>query len=68
MAVGYWVTSMIGPSKCALRSLWSLTTLAMSTVKDPLVTVVPAIVSEPHIWLVRPTAVAFCPSRTSCTR
>ena len=63
MAVGYWLTSMMGPSKCALRWLWSLTTLAMLTVKDPFVTVEPAIVSEPQISLVRPTAVALWPEQ-----
>ena len=59
---------MIGPSKRAFRWLWSLTTLAMSTVNVPFVTVEPAIVMEPQILLVRPTAVAFWPTRTSCTR
>ena len=43
VAVGNWLTSMIGPSKRALRWLWSLTTLAMSTVNVPWVTVEPAI-------------------------
>jgi len=56
VAVGYWLTSMMGPSKCAVRWLWSLTTLAMSTVKEPFVTVAPAIASEPQILLVRSTA------------
>ena len=50
---------MMGPANLALRWLWSLTTLAMFTVNEPLVTVEPAMVSEPQIWLVRPTAVAF---------
>ena len=68
VAVGYWLTSMMGPSKRAFRWLWSLTTLAMSTVNEPLVTVEPEIVMEPQILLVRPTAVAFCPTRTSWTR
>ena len=68
VAVGYWLTSMIDPSNRAFRSLWSLTTLAMSTVKVAFVTVEPAIVMEPQILLVRPTAVAFCPTRTSWTR
>ena len=36
VAVGYWLTSMIRPSNWALRWLWSLTTLAMSTVNEPL--------------------------------
>jgi hypothetical protein len=48
VAFGYWLTSMMGPSKGALRWLWSLTTLAMSTVKEPFVTVAPAIASEPR--------------------
>jgi hypothetical protein len=34
-------------------------TLAVFTVNEPLVTLEPAMVSEPQIWLVRPTAGAF---------
>ena len=59
---------MIRPSNCALRWLWSLTTLAMSTVIEPFVTVVPLMDSDPQILLVRPTAVAFWPTNTSWTR
>jgi len=58
VAVGYLVTSMIRPSNCALRWLWSLTTLAMSTVKVPDVTSSWAMVIDPHIFDVLPTAVA----------
>ena len=68
VAVGNRATSMMGPSKCALRELWSLTTLAMSTLKVPFRTVVPSIVMDPHTLLVRPTAVEFWPMRTSLTR
>ena len=57
VAVGYWVTSMILPSNCALRWPWSLTTDAMFTVKVPWVTVVPETVSAPETWVDRPTAV-----------
>jgi len=49
---------MIRPSNCALRWLWSLTTLAMSTVKLPDVTSSFAIVMDPQIFDVLPTAVA----------
>ena len=56
---GYWLTFMMDPSKRAFRWLWSLNTLAMSTVNEALVTVEPEMVREPQILLVRPTAVAF---------
>ncbi len=59
---------MMDPSKCALRSDWSLTTLAILTLNVALVTVVPSIVIDPQILLVRPTAVEFWPIRTSLTR
>ena len=59
---------MMRPSNCALRSLWSLTTLAMSTVNVPAVTLSPEIVREPQIFEVRPTAVECCPMSTSVTR
>jgi len=66
--VGNCATSMIRPSNCAFRWLWSLTTLAMSTLKVPAVTRSPAMVIDPHIFDVRPTAVACCPMSTSETR
>ena len=40
----------------------------MSTVNVAFVTIASAIVKEPQILLVRPTAVAFWPTRTSWTR
>jgi hypothetical protein len=66
--VGYMATSMIRPSNCALRSDWSLLTEAMSTVTVAAVAVVPSMVTVPETFVVRPTAVAFCPMSTSCTR
>ena len=68
VAVGYWATSMIRPSNCALRWLWSLTTLAMSTPKVPDVTASLAIETDPQIFDVLPTAVACWPTSTSDTR
>jgi hypothetical protein len=40
----------------------------MSTVNVPVVTLAPKIVIDPQILVVRPTAVEFCPIRTSVTR
>jgi hypothetical protein len=40
----------------------------MSTVNVPDVTLSPEIVIDPQILVVRPTAVEFCPIRTSVTR
>jgi hypothetical protein len=42
--------------------------LATCTVNDPSVTVLPATVIEPSIWLPRPVAVVSTPPSTSCTR
>ena len=68
VAVGYLATSMILVRNELLRSDWSLTTSAMFTLNVPFVAAVPSTVTEPHTSVVRPTAVAFCPRRTSCTR
>ena len=40
----------------------------MSTLKVPAVTVAPSMESDPQTLVVRPTAVAFWPTRTSWTR
>ena len=66
--VGYWATSMIRPSNWASRWLLSLWTVSIGTLKLAAVAVVPAMVRRPVTDVVRPTAVAFCPSSTSLTR
>ena len=66
--VGYWDTSMIRPSNWLSRWLLSLWTVAIGTLKVAAVAVVPAMVRCPVTEVVRPTAVAFCPSSTSLTR
>ena len=66
--VGYWATSMIRPSNWASRWLLSLWMVAIGTLKVAAVTVVPLITMCPETEVVRPTAVAFCPRRTSLTR
>ena len=65
---GYVATSMIRPSNCASRWLWSLWIVAIWTVKAPAVTVVPLMVRWPVTELVRPTAMLFWPASTSFTR
>ena len=47
---------------------WSLDTAVMSTLNEALLTVVPAIVTEPVTELVRPAATLLWPNRTSLTR
>ena len=59
---------MIRPSNWASRWLWSLWMVAIGTRKLAEVTVLPLMTSPPVTWLVRPTAVLFCPRRTSLTR
>ena len=66
--VGYWATSMIRPSNCPSRWLLSLWIVSIGTLKVAAVTAVPAMARCPVIVLVRPTAVALCPSSTSLTR
>jgi hypothetical protein len=46
----------------------SLCTVAIGTLKDAAVTVVPWMARRPVTEVVRPTAVALCPSSTSLTR
>ena len=65
---GYWAASIIRPSNWASRWLLSLWTVSMGTLKVAAVTVVPLITMCPETDVVRPTAVAFCPSSTSLTR
>ena len=59
---------MIRPLNWALRWLWSLTTVAICTVNDADVTVVPEMTKRPVTDEVRPTAVVDCPASTSETR
>ncbi|MGD1013564.1 MAG: hypothetical protein ABR963_04135 [Acidimicrobiales bacterium] len=59
---------MMRPSNCALRFGWSPFNVARSTVKVPLVTVVPWTLADPQTIVVRPTAVVLCPAKTSSTR
>src|SRR4029077_5049535 len=66
--VGYVATSMIRPSNCASRWLWSLRIVAILTVKAPAVAAVRLRVRWPATELVRPTATFFWPDSTSFTR
>ena len=59
---------MIRPLNCASRWLWSLLIVAIWTVNDAAVTVVPLMVMLPLMSLVRPTATLFWPASTSLTR
>ena len=68
MASGNWSTSMIRPRNWLSRRLSSLVIEPTSTVNDASVTLVPSIVIDPVIWLLRPAAVVLTPNRTSSTR
>jgi hypothetical protein len=59
---------MIAPRDWLSRWGESLSTEAMATVKVPLTALTPSISRSPVTWSVRPTAVTFCPKRTSSTR
>src|ERR1035438_7366488 len=59
---------MIRPSNWPSRWLLSLCTVAIGTLKLAAVAVLPTMVRCPVTDVVRPTAVAFCPNRTSLTR
>jgi len=68
VAVGHRATSMMRPSNWALRSPWSLITVASGTLKRAERRTVPSMTSEPETSDERPTAVSLWPSSTSCTR
>ena len=68
VAVGHRATFMMWPSNWALRSPWSLITVASGTPKRAGCRTVPSMTSEPGTSDERPTAVSLWPSSTSWTR